>query len=316
MTQNVDQFDQAYVKKDPIFNVWNTAEPWCNNFAKQHGVECFLIDVFPIDSWPGTSTKPMVTTTIILDEISSARRLLRTKETFYGVYYYPYSLEPVANPSKAYNCFINRMDPIRQSWLYQLIRRGIFDQGYISFNMIVCMIPELAHLHPLDAFEQQFHQYHEIFQPEHDAIKAKVPYKNFVCDGDLTQVILDSRFSIVLETYFDKNNVITYTEKIFRALQLPQPWLLFGSQHAVKHVKAMGFDVLDDVVDHDYYDNIETAVERQSKILDLAQNYVNQTFDHDRCAKAARHNQNILQEFSLTWRQDYKDTIAAALTHD
>lgn len=208
------------------------------------------------------------------------------------------------------------MDPIRQSWLYQLIRRNIFDQGYVSFNMDISRIPGLTHLTLQDAFEKQFQEYFEIFQPEHDAIKAQVPYKNFVCDGDLTQVILDSRFSVVLETYFDNNKVVTFSEKIFRALQLPQPWLLFSSQHAVKYIKDMGFDVLDNLVDHDYYDNAETAIERQSKILDLAQNYVNQTFDHDRCAKAAQHNQDILREFSLTWQKDFEEIVLIATGHD
>jgi hypothetical protein len=313
--QHDGQFDQAYVKEDSVFRVWRHAEPWCLSFAKSCGVDAYLIDAFPIDSWPGNSTKPAVTNAIILKEIAQADRLLRVKDSFYGVYYYPYPCEPIVNPSKAFNCFINRMDPIRQSWLYQLVRRKLFDQGYVSFNMITCMIPDLAHLDPHEAFERQFQEQLSIFQPEHDAVKSRVPYKNFVCDGDLTKVILDSKFSIVLETYFDKNTIITYTEKIFRALQLPQPWLLFGSKHAVKNLKSMGFDVLDDVVDHDYYDNIDVAVERQLKILDLAEKYVHETFDQDRCIQAARHNQSILEQYALTWKQDYKDTVLSAAQH-
>lgn len=252
----------------------------------------------------------------MLDDIPATHRLHHTEKNFYGVYYYPYPCQIPETTTKSYNCFINRMDPIRQSWLYQLIRRNIFHQGYVSFNMDISRIPVLGHLTRQDAFEKTFQEVLKIFQPEHDFIKTSVPYKNFVCHGDLTQTILDSRFSIVVETYFDKNNVITYSEKIFRALQLPQPWLLFGPKHAVKYIKSMGFDVLEDLVNHDYYDNIETAIERQCKILDLAQDFVNKTFDQDRCIKAARHNQNTLREFSLTWKQDYQDTILVALSHD
>lgn len=309
-------WNHNFYRTDPIFKVWNHAERECHQFARSHGVNAYLIDAIPLDRWLSQSNPPAVTNSIVLDDIPETHRLHHTEKNFYGVYYYPYPCQIPETTTKSYNCFINRMDPIRQSWLYQLIRRNIFHQGYVSFNMDISRIPVLGHLTRQDAFEKTFQEVLKIFQPEHDFIKTSVPYKNFVCHGDLTQTILDSRFSIVVETYFDKNNVITYSEKIFRALQLPQPWLLFGPKHAVKYIKAMGFDVLEDLVNHDYYDNIETAIERQCKILDLAQDFVNKTFDQDRCIKAARHNQNTLREFSLTWKQDYQDTILVALSHD
>jgi hypothetical protein len=252
----------------------------------------------------------------VLGDIPETHRLYNTKKSFYGLYYHPYPCQVPETTTKSYNCFINRMDPIRQSWLYQLIRRNIFDQGYVSFNMDISRIPGLKHLTLQDAFEKQFQEALKIFQPEHDFIKTSVPYKNFVCHGDLTQVILDSKFSIVLETYVENNKVITFSEKIFRALQLPQPWLLFSHQHAVKYIRDMGFDVLDDLVDHDYYDNTAFSIQRQVKVLDLAQNFINHTFCKKRCVEAAQHNQNLMKEFSLTWKKDFEEIVLIAAGHD
>lgn len=210
---------------------------------------------------------------------------------------------------------MNRMDPIRQSWLYQLVRRGIFDQGYVSFNMDTLLMPEFKGVSPHDAFEKQFNDSMTIFQEEHDFIKSQVPYKNFNDDGDLTSVIVDSEFSIILETFFDQNDVITYSEKMFRALQLPRPWIVFSHQHAVKHLRTMGFDVLDDIVDHSLYDDIDFAITRQTKLLDLAVDLIKQNFDIDRLKQAAIHNQQLLKNFSVTWMDDYINCVTEAGKH-
>ena len=129
-------------------------------------------------------------------------------------------------PSKNFNCFVNRMDPNRQSWLYLLIRRGLFDQGFISFNMDISrhlMLKEYPPgTTPMEVFENQFEKYCNIFSDEHRILKNKVPYKNFDSDTSPVEIIMDSKFSIVLETYHDDNRFITLSEKIFRCLKLPK----------------------------------------------------------------------------------------------
>jgi len=53
---------------------------------------------------------------------------------FYGAYYIP---EIATNGviKKDFNCFLNRTDPIRQSWFYLLHSRALLDHGFVSFNM-------------------------------------------------------------------------------------------------------------------------------------------------------------------------------------
>jgi hypothetical protein len=53
---------------------------------------------------------------------------------FYGVYRYTPVYEDRI-PNKLFNCFMNRICPTRQSWLYQFQRKNIIDQGIITFNL-------------------------------------------------------------------------------------------------------------------------------------------------------------------------------------
>lgn len=245
------------------------------------------------------------------------RRYEQFADSWYGIYAGKPSVDSTTLEKK-FNCFINRMDPIRQSWLYQLVRRNIFDQGYVSFNMDISRhLLESAwpkDSTPADVFETQFQQQLQIFQPEHEVVKSMVPYRNFDPDADPTQIIMQSEFSIILETYFDRNNVITFSEKIFRCLKLPRPWILFAMKGAVQYLRNLGFDVLDDLVDHGY-DQIDFSIERQSALLDLAQTMCQRTLTVEqiaRCEQAAKHNQQRLQEMFDIWHCDIDQSVANA----
>ena len=236
--------------------------------------------------------------------------------TWYGMYADKINIESVT-PTKDFNCFINRMDPIRQSWLYQLIRRNVFDRGYVSFNMDISrhiMLNQYREgITATEIFENQFENQLKIFQPEHDYIKHRVPYRNFN-DDSLDSIIMQSKFSIVLETYFLPNDVITYSEKIFRCLRLPRPWVLFAHPGSVEYLRRMGFDVLDDVVDHSY-DQLTFEIDRQVAVLDqtekLCQLEITNTLDQ-RLQSAAQHNQKLLFDFLAVFKNDMTRSIESA----
>ena len=201
-------------------------------------------------------------------------------------------------PVREFNCFINRTDPIRQSWFYQLVRRNVIDKGYVSF-LLDYRNPSFKNKQEL--YEWIFNKGCEIFQVEHDLMRDRVPFQNF--DGDLDQIIVDSKISLVIETYFDRNEVITFSEKIFRALQLPRPFLLYSALGAVDFLKSQGFDVYDDVVDHSY-DNEPDDIQRQIKILNQLEKsfdlvYTNETLIEYECR--AEHNRQLLKKFKQAW---------------
>jgi hypothetical protein len=208
-------------------------------------------------------------------------------------------------PIKDCVCLINRMDPMRQSWLYQLVRNNLFDRSFVSFNMDTTRLFEFRDLPPDRVFEEQYKKYLTIFEHEHQLVRNIVPYRNFAADIDLDALLMQSKFNIVLETYFANNDELTFTEKIIRSLRLPRPWLLFSSMHAVDQLRKWGFDTLDDLVDHSY-DSIESDIQRQSAILQQAQKMCD--FDVEkhwpRLAQASCNNLSLLK----TWKDNRQAT--------
>jgi len=222
----------------------------------------------------------------------------------YCNYYVNYQQQYQTNvtTNNRFNCFLNRLDVIRQSWLYQLVRHDLFDHGYISFNMDIHHVKEeYKNLSAQQIFQAQFEQYHStVFAEEHKIVQQFVPYRNFDPAADLDDLIMQSKFSMVIETYFDDNNVIQFTEKIVRVLRLPRPWILLGPKNAVKYLRSWGFDVLDDLVDHNQYDQLDSRVERETVILNISKTLLE--FDTEkhwpRLKAASDHNLKLLD----SWR--------------
>jgi hypothetical protein len=228
---------------------------------------------------------------------------------FYGNYLYRPSYN-LKTPSHLFNCFMSRSDPFRQSWLYQFQRRNLIDQGLITFNLDY-RSPDLEHLKgTVELFDALFARGNEIFELEHKILRNRVPFCNF--NTSLEQAITDSKVSIVLETYFDREEVIAFSEKVFRSLQLPRPLLLFSAPGAIQHIKNCGFDVLDDLVDH-RYDLESNAVVRQVKILDQLE--VINTLQYNstvvnRMQQASEHNQARLSQLLTQWPERFQNIRA------
>jgi hypothetical protein len=264
-------------------------------------------DGFPVDDFFGkdyTNTLA-ITNNIVKCSADHARHIHTTNPTYYGMYYFDCTNNTMPI-QKDFNCFINRFDIFRQSWMYQLIRRRLFDRGFISFNNLAGkgkeFRQEFLELSRQEIFELSFQKFNSIFAEEHEFIKNQIPYKNFEDTEDLTSVILASKFSIVLETSFHDNRTITYSEKIFRCLQLPRSWVLFSTQYAVENLRQLGFDVLDEIVDHSY-DTIADPVKRQVAILDECEKLVaiNVPDILSRCQQAVEHNKSVLKSMNDVW---------------
>lgn len=307
---------------DPIFK--SVAEIFnLLDYAKQKKVRLYLVDAMPFDQWVIDGYPVAVTNAVVLHDVAP-NVLFRLPDSWCGVYHHPYALHDTAPITKQFNCFMNRMDIFRQSWLYQLIRHGLFDHGYISFNADIARQPSVPctddisqclEYNAQDAFQDQFEKHLTIFHQEHEFIKPRIPYRNFPDNGDVTAICYASKLSLVLETYFHENDLITYTEKTFRALQIPRPWILFAPRHAVRNLKRIGFDVLDDMIDHDSYDCLDSPVARQTKILDLLSTLADLQLNDSRLQQAALHNQNLLEKFSRNWIQDIELVIEQAAAY-
>jgi hypothetical protein len=209
---------------------------------------------------------------------------------------------------KDFACPINRLDPNRQSWFYLLIQKNMLDRGFVSFNLDNSRSQEsIQNLTPYQAFEKLYQDYMLNFSEEHKIAKKIVPYRNFPADENLDAVIMKSRFNIILETYFSFNDQIMMTEKTIRSLRLPRPWLLYGAAGSVAQLRKWGFDILDDLVDHRSYDTIEHPIERQTKILEIAQQLLEfDTVKHwQRLKTAAFVNNEVL----VRWKNAFSQAV-------
>ena len=138
-----------------------------------------------------------------------------------------------------------------------------------------------------------------------------LPYNTVNAHGTLEQCIIDSRVSLVIETYTSDSDIV-FSEKLFRTLQLPRPWLLYCSPGSVEFLRSHGFDVLDDYVDHGY-DDIVSHHARLTNVLDQLETFVGCTYsqqDYDRFRQASRHNQKLLQQFQQDWPAKFEKILS------
>ena len=199
----------------------------------------------------------------------------------------------------AFNCFMHRARGDRNTFFYELIRRNLLDQGLVSYN----------------CSQQEYQtQYANLDRPdyamEHVQGLALLPYNTVEAHGTLEQCIIDSRVSLVIETYTSDSHIV-FSEKIFRALQLPRPWLLYCSPGAVACLRDHGLDVMDDIIDHSYDGTVQHG-RRQGMILDQLETFVSRTYsdkDYARFEQACEHNQRLLK----SWQQLWPDRFARLL---
>lgn len=199
----------------------------------------------------------------------------------------------------AFNCFMHRARGDRNTFFYELLRRNLLQQGLVSYNC---------------SRDEYLKQYANLDRPDYEVEHAQglahIPYNNVESNGTLEQCIIDSRVSLVIETYTSDSHIV-FSEKIFRALQLPRPWLLYCSPGAVSCLRDHGLDVLDDMVDHSYDHTVQHG-RRQALILDQLATFVDRDYtqsDYARFDQACIHNQQLLR----SWQQAWPDRLAQLL---
>lgn len=205
-------------------------------------------------------------------------------------------------PTKRFNCFINRGCRFRQSWMYQMVRMDLLDQGHVSY----WCEDRFTNKSAADYFDMLF-QGNEIFKQEHDILRDRIPFKNFAMP--LEQAIIDSAVTVVIETWFDNNDIFVFSEKIWRSIQLPRPWLLFASQHSVNFLRDLGLDVFDDYVDHSY-DEDPDPIMRQMKILSQLRS--NRSLDSNHLQdleRRAESNRAKMRSWKGDWPAKYQKIV-------
>ena len=248
-------------------------------------------------------------TTVITDNFlncPTAYRIYKVPQSFYGIYSYtPDNLD--WTPDRDYTFAVNRLDFKRMRVLSELHQCLGFDCGYVNFN---CRAGK--HTTTIEQYRQAFADQateHSATDQEKNTmlqLAQHMPIKNYTLAHD--QIYNHSWLNIIVETY-SSDNVISTSEKIFRCLVTPVPWVAYAGRYTIAKLRELGFDVMDDIVDHSY-DQLLEAQHKMSNFIGCAQKTIAQvknlpwTQVKSRCQQAAFRNQRLLTELARVWQEN------------
>jgi hypothetical protein len=276
-------------------------------------VSCRFVDSLFLqdpEAWNRSSYDAIITDNIPLNPI--ACQLLSLLPEFWHIWHYIPEYQP-QSATTGYNCFMNRISGERSIVFYELIKRNILEKGLVSFNCQRRHVPGHNNSdYSIDNYNWQYNQDEfTCYEVQHNQGLKLIPYNNFKEQNlTLEQCIIDSNISLIIETYVSDTHIV-FSEKIFRALQLPRPWLLYCSPASVEYLKFYGFDVLDDYVDHSY-DQEFNHNHRLLNILNQLETFIDRTYtekDYQRFNQAAMHNQNLLLSFKQAWPKKFNSIL-------
>ena len=273
-----------------------------------HQVVVSLVD----DAWDCAEDKSHdtpylfdVDTTVITDNwinTPTVYTVAKLPNSFYGIYSYV-PADQVWMPTRDYTFAVNRIDFKRMRLLANLYQYLGIDCGHVNFNCVLGKDTD-----PKKNFLDQLIHATDQEQPVFVKLAQLMPLKNYDFDHDQTYV--SSWLNITVETY-SSDNVVSMSEKIFRCLVTPAPWIAYSGRYTIARLRSLGFDVLDNVVDHSY-DQLIEAHHKMSGFVSTARDTITALKTHDwaqltaRCQAAAMHNQQLLAEMKRTWTTDFE----------
>lgn len=294
--------DQANVGLLDLENYENIAcvekKFWICIFARD-----LLVDLFTLDRINQFLVKHDKQLLICTDNIFTDNNFSNIKffthKTLIGINYLHVDLNRFAlsthhSVSKLYNCFINRGESTRQSWLYFLHYHNLLDKGYVSYNCY--QTAEYSHLQGVELFDYIHYNYGldkvRHFDQAYHALRPLIPFQNFTENHMLEDKIMDSKYSLVLDTYAveDHSGFWFFSEKIWRALMLPNCHLLFAQKGALTQFANLGFEISKSNLEYDNLDWIPRQRQICQLLIDDADEY-----NFDFLKERALHNYHVLK---------------------
>jgi hypothetical protein len=230
-------------------------------------------------------------------------------------------------PMRRFNFSINRLDTQRLLIFLEFAKQcwsngRTLDQDFINFNTWDAggCNETLENLQTnlnkyWDPLRTDFSDFTEIF----DGVSDLVPIRNHELSIELANSM--SWLVPVVETYSGNTNM-AFSEKLFRALQSPVPWTVYSATGAIRYLQSLGFDTLDDLIDHDYNNVVQESPWGFNKINCFVQaslqnverlKHLDLTMLQARCLRAAQHNQTLLAQMRVQWPRDFADWLPVAI---
>jgi len=306
----------GYASTDGSNKVWQR-----NN---QTVVVC-LVDDFTTCSKEYSKSFPYLfdrDTVVITDNhacVPTQYQICQLPTSFFGIYAHcPENVQ--WQPDRRFCFAVNRLDAKRMLMFLEMQLRSEYQPNsdvldYVNFNCWSWNGQNDNQQGLQENFKNQWQllesQYHEVYKHMYEKTVDRMPYRNH----DLTQeqAHTSACMNIVMETYSSDAN-IALSEKAFRALTLPVPWMVYAGRHTVAYLHSLGFDVMSDVVEHRYDGMIENRTAAYGdKMVDFlfeateTVERMQADIPHARAQQAAKHNQDLLRSMQRQWPQDFAD---------
>jgi hypothetical protein len=258
----------------------------------------------------------------------SQYRVLRLPDTFFGIYSYRPALTDW-HPEKRFGFSVNRIDAKRLLLMLEIAGYtpansngkilADFEHDNVNFNCWHWSGNNSSDTELKNNFQMTFKELYELspeqqnrYQWRYSELLKAMPIKNYTQSPE--HMLLNNWLNLVVETY-SGSDIVAISEKTFRALTTPAPWMLFSGRYTIAYLKQLGFDVLDDLVNHRYDycepDNTNVIDNKIIEFVNIAQEVVDSLKQKDmselqeRCLRAATHNQNLLASMRLSWPSDF-----------
>lgn len=239
-------------------------------------------------------------------------------QSWFGIYAYDGAVT-TWQPDRRFNFGVNRIDMKRMLLFLEYRKRLPWEpdrdvMDYVNFNCWAWDGDNTSDAGLHGNFTRQWqlldHDQQSAYLETFEQDQASLPVRNHALDHDTA--MHRAWINLVVETY-SGDSVIALSEKMFRALMIPAPWMTYSGRYTVVYLESLGFDCLTDVIDHDYDARIETrTVDYGDKLVDwfwkANENYQRlrgQDFVKlsARCQQAAQHNRQHLQKLRQQWPQ-------------
>jgi hypothetical protein len=282
-----------------------------------------LVDDFSTCSNDYSTTLPYLfdsNTVIITDNhvnVPTQYTVCQLPTSFFGIYAH----RPQADkwtPDRRFNFAVNRIDSKRMLMFLEMQLRSTHmlnaeSLDYVNFN---CWSWDGDNTTPKglrENFERQYRQldplFCEVYDRTYNTLLDKIPFRNHNLTQE--QAHVSAWMNIVMETY-SSDTTVALSEKIFRAMCLPVPWMVYSGRYTVAYLHSLGFDVLHDVVEHRYDNMIEN---RTAAFGDKMVDFLFEGVDvvdrmrtdcpEMRAQQAATTNQELLYTMRNQWPADF-----------
>lgn len=262
-------------------------------------------------------------TTIITDNwvsVPTQYQVCQLPNSFYGIYsYIPKNIQ--WKPDRRFSFAVRRLDAKRLLlWLEMELRRTMMSENipidYINFNAWAWggdnSSPEGHQQNLQQQFDLLDSESQKIYGQTFQDLLSKVPMINHELTHE--QMHVSSWINVIAETY-SSDTCIALSEKIFRALSLPAPWMVYGGKDTVAYLRSMGFDVMSDIINHNYDNAIELRTAAYGdKMVDFVfegsesvERMQLQDWQvlNQRTHAAAQHNQALMSSMRRQWPTDF-----------